>query len=225
MQATEHDAIVIGGGPGGYTAAIRLAQLGKRTLCVEKESFGGVCLNWGCIPSKALITAAGTFDRIREAGAMGISAGEPTIDFAATQRWKAGIVQHQAQFRFRRRVDADAQLFKCFPCLADAMDPVCARHEGAQFGQRKHRALRLSESPGVFADNGVARNDKVLQRQDRAEIHPGPGHRGQPQPVNIDEVAVPDFQPVPGDSRPPRKRPTPAPGKMQETAGLAEMRT
>ncbi|HYH81207.1 MAG TPA: dihydrolipoyl dehydrogenase [Longimicrobium sp.] len=93
MQAKEYDAIVIGGGPGGYTAAIRLAQHGKRTLCVEKESFGGVCLNWGCIPSKALITAAGTFDRIREAGAMGISAGEPTIDFAATQRWKAGIVQ------------------------------------------------------------------------------------------------------------------------------------
>jgi dihydrolipoamide dehydrogenase len=93
MDAKEYDAIVIGGGPGGYTAAIRLAQLGKRTLCVEKESFGGVCLNWGCIPSKALITAAGTFDRIREAGAMGISAGEPTIDFAATQRWKAGIVE------------------------------------------------------------------------------------------------------------------------------------
>ncbi|HET7461314.1 MAG TPA: dihydrolipoyl dehydrogenase [Longimicrobium sp.] len=93
MTPNEYDAIVIGGGPGGYTAAIRLAQLGKRTLCIEKESFGGVCLNWGCIPSKALITAAGTFDRIREAGTMGISAGEPTIDFAATQRWKAGIVE------------------------------------------------------------------------------------------------------------------------------------
>ena len=93
MDAKEYDAIVIGGGPGGYTAAIRLAQLGKRTLCVEKESFGGVCLNWGCIPSKALITAAALVDRIREAGAMGIRAGEPTIDFAATQRWKAGIVE------------------------------------------------------------------------------------------------------------------------------------
>jgi len=93
MDTKAYDAIVIGGGPGGYTAAIRLAQLGKRTLCIEKESFGGVCLNWGCIPSKALITAAGTFHRIREAGTMGISAGELTIDFAATQRWKAGIVE------------------------------------------------------------------------------------------------------------------------------------
>src|SRR3954451_9881787 len=92
MDAKEYDAIVVGGGPGGYTAAIRLAQLGKRTLCVEKESFGGVCLNWGCIPSKALITAAGLMDRIRHADEMGIAA-EPTIDFAATQRWKAGIVE------------------------------------------------------------------------------------------------------------------------------------
>lgn len=92
MDASDFDAIVIGGGPGGYTAAIRLAQLGKRTLCVEKESPGGVCLNWGCIPSKALIHASSTVEKIRHAGAMGIRAGEPSIDFAATQAWKDGIV-------------------------------------------------------------------------------------------------------------------------------------
>ena len=93
MDAKSYDAIVIGGGPGGYTAAIRLAQLGKRTLCVEKESLGGVCLNWGCIPSKALISAASLVEKIRRADAMGISAGEPSIDFAKTQAWKAGIVE------------------------------------------------------------------------------------------------------------------------------------
>jgi dihydrolipoyl dehydrogenase len=93
MNAKEFDAIVIGGGPGGYTAAIRLAQLGKRTLAVEKESWGGVCLNWGCIPSKALIHAAGLVEKIRRAEAMGIRVGEPSIDFAATQAWKDGIVE------------------------------------------------------------------------------------------------------------------------------------
>lgn len=92
MEDRLYDAIVIGGGPGGYTAAIRLAQLGKRVLCVERESLGGVCLNWGCIPSKALISAAGMVERIREAGAMGIDAGEPVVDFARTQAWKEGIV-------------------------------------------------------------------------------------------------------------------------------------
>ncbi|HEX8696725.1 MAG TPA: dihydrolipoyl dehydrogenase [Longimicrobium sp.] len=93
MEAKSYDVIVIGGGPAGYTAAIRLGQLGKRVLCVEKESYGGVCLNWGCIPSKALITAAALVEKIRHAETMGIRAGEPTIDFAATQVWKDGIVE------------------------------------------------------------------------------------------------------------------------------------
>jgi dihydrolipoamide dehydrogenase len=93
MNASEYDAIVIGGGPAGYTAAIRLGQLGVRTLVVERENVGGVCLNWGCIPSKALISAATLVEKIRHAGTMGIRIGEPEIDFAATQQWKAGIVQ------------------------------------------------------------------------------------------------------------------------------------
>lgn len=93
MSTSQYDAIVIGGGPAGYTAAIRLGQLGVRTLVVERENVGGVCLNWGCIPSKALISAAALVEKIRHAGTMGIRAGEPEIDFAATQQWKAGIVQ------------------------------------------------------------------------------------------------------------------------------------
>jgi dihydrolipoamide dehydrogenase len=93
MSANEYDAIVIGGGPAGYTAAIRLGQLGVRTLVVEKENVGGVCLNWGCIPSKALISAAGMMEKMRHVDVMGIRAAAPEIDFAATQQWKAGIVQ------------------------------------------------------------------------------------------------------------------------------------
>jgi len=88
-----YEAIVIGGGPGGYVAAIRLGQLGVKTLCVEKESMGGVCLNWGCIPSKALIAAANTATKIREAGTMGISVTGVTVDVAKMQGWKDGIVK------------------------------------------------------------------------------------------------------------------------------------
>ena len=58
METRHYDAVVVGAGPGGYVCAIRLAQLGKKTLCIEKDNWGGVCLNVGCIPSKALITAA-----------------------------------------------------------------------------------------------------------------------------------------------------------------------
>ena len=64
METVEYDAVVIGAGPGGYPCAIRLGQLGKKTLCIEKENWGGVCLNVGCIPSKALISAAKRYQEL-----------------------------------------------------------------------------------------------------------------------------------------------------------------
>lgn len=93
MTDKSYDAIVIGGGPGGYIAAIRLGQLGQKTLVVEKEYMGGVCLNWGCIPSKALIAASGLVERIRHADAMGITAGDVNVDVTKLQAWKNGIVK------------------------------------------------------------------------------------------------------------------------------------
>jgi dihydrolipoamide dehydrogenase len=93
MSDKSYDAIVIGGGPGGYVAAIRLGQLGQKTLVVERESMGGVCLNWGCIPSKALIYATGLVDKVRHAEALGIKAKDIEVDVAAMQKWKEGIVK------------------------------------------------------------------------------------------------------------------------------------
>jgi dihydrolipoamide dehydrogenase len=87
------DAIVLGGGPGGYVCAIRLAQLGLSTACVETEEVGGVCLNWGCIPSKALISNAHLFDKAHGAGEVGLSFGEIKLDPAKMQDWKNGIVK------------------------------------------------------------------------------------------------------------------------------------
>lgn len=75
------DVVVIGAGPGGYVAALRAAQLKLRTALVERESLGGICLNWGCIPTKALLHSADTIRRIRHAGAQGITVGEPQVDF------------------------------------------------------------------------------------------------------------------------------------------------
>jgi dihydrolipoamide dehydrogenase len=78
-----YDIIVIGSGPGGYVAAIRAAQLGLKTAVVEKESLGGVCLNWGCIPTKALIKSAQVFEYINHASDYGISVENPKVDFTA----------------------------------------------------------------------------------------------------------------------------------------------
>ena len=77
------DVIVIGAGPGGYPAAIRCAQLGLKTACVEREKLGGVCLNWGCIPSKALLKTAELVHKIRHAGDFGIRVAEAEIDYPA----------------------------------------------------------------------------------------------------------------------------------------------
>jgi len=93
MANATYDVIVIGAGPGGYPAAIRAAQLGLKTLCVEKEYYGGVCLNWGCIPSKALIAASSTVDKIRHADKMGITVSDVKVDVEKLQAWKETIVK------------------------------------------------------------------------------------------------------------------------------------
>jgi dihydrolipoamide dehydrogenase len=93
MADKSYDVIVIGAGPGGYPAAIRAAQLGLSVVCIDREYMGGVCLNWGCIPSKALIAAAGLYHKVRHAEAMGITANDVSIDVGKMQEWKAGIVK------------------------------------------------------------------------------------------------------------------------------------
>ena len=76
-----YDLIVLGSGPGGYVAAIRASQLGLKTAVVERESLGGICLNWGCIPTKALLKSATVFEYINHAKDYGITVGTPTADF------------------------------------------------------------------------------------------------------------------------------------------------
>ena len=81
MASQSRDLIVLGSGPGGYVAAIRAAQLGRQVAIVEREALGGVCLNWGCIPSKALLRSAQLFNDIKHASSFGFSTGEVAVDF------------------------------------------------------------------------------------------------------------------------------------------------
>jgi dihydrolipoamide dehydrogenase len=88
----ETDTIVIGAGPGGYVAAIRAAQLGQKVTIVEKEYIGGVCLNVGCIPSKAVIAAGHRYEIAKHSDSFGITAENVKVDFSKVQEWKSGIV-------------------------------------------------------------------------------------------------------------------------------------
>ena len=78
-----YDVVVLGSGPGGYVAAIRASQLGLKTAIVEREALGGICLNWGCIPTKALLKSANVFEYIRHAKEYGITVGEGSPDMKA----------------------------------------------------------------------------------------------------------------------------------------------
>ncbi len=79
-MAQTYDVAVIGGGPGGYVAAIRASQLGMKSIVIEKEKLGGLCLNWGCIPSKALLRSAEVYHIIQNASDYGISVGSLKFD-------------------------------------------------------------------------------------------------------------------------------------------------
>jgi len=92
-ERTDADLVVVGAGPGGYTAAIRGAQRGLDVVLVEKETVGGVCLNHGCIPAKALIHAAGFQKDIQGWNDIGIHTGDLEVDFAEIQEWKRDVVR------------------------------------------------------------------------------------------------------------------------------------
>ena len=95
----ECDVAVLGGGPGGYTAAIRAAQLGAKVACIEKEpELGGTCLRVGCIPTKAWVQTAFFLKAAQESFAkLGVKVEEPQLDFAAANEWKAGVVHQMTQ--------------------------------------------------------------------------------------------------------------------------------
>lgn len=92
-MAIDCDVAIIGGGPGGYVAAIRAAQLGGRTVLVEREYLGGTCLNWGCIPSKNLLDSAARYETLKHAADYGLRAGDVGFDFGQIQERKQKVVR------------------------------------------------------------------------------------------------------------------------------------
>jgi len=104
-MASKYDLIVVGSGPGGYVAAIRASQLGMKVGVVESESLGGICLNWGCIPTKALLKSANVFEYISHASDYGINVKEANIDFGGMVNRSRGVADGMSkgiQFLFKK---------------------------------------------------------------------------------------------------------------------------
>ena len=105
MSTTKYDLIIIGSGPGGYVAAIRASQLGMKVGVVEKAELGGICLNWGCIPTKALLKSANVFEYIQHAKDYGIDVKDASIDFSKViqrSRDVAGAMSKGVQFLLKK---------------------------------------------------------------------------------------------------------------------------
>lgn len=92
-----YDLIVLGSGPGGYVTAIRASQLGLKTAIVEREALGGICLNWGCIPTKALLKSAQVFEYIKHAEEYGIKTAQASVDFTAVINRSRGVAESMSK--------------------------------------------------------------------------------------------------------------------------------
>jgi len=117
MSSTQYDVAIVGGGPGGYVAAIRAAQLGKKTAVVERSDLGGVCLNWGCIPTKALLKSAEVLRTAQKAKKFGVKVDAVEVDFPSViqrSRQVAGSLSKGVDFLMKKNkvdvITGDAQL-------------------------------------------------------------------------------------------------------------------
>jgi dihydrolipoamide dehydrogenase len=96
-MSTPQDVLIIGAGPGGYVCAIRAAQLGKRVIIAEKARAGGICLNWGCIPTKALLHGIHSLHLVQEGAQLGLNCGTPEIDIAKLAGWRTRVVERMVR--------------------------------------------------------------------------------------------------------------------------------
>ena len=116
-----YDVLVIGAGPGGYTAAMKAAELGLKTGVIEKEKLGGICLNRGCIPTKALLHASSLFAMMRNCDEFGVSVEGMAFDFAKMQQCKKKAVQ-----AYRGKVEE--QFEKLGSTSRGVTDAQCSKH-------------------------------------------------------------------------------------------------
>ena len=93
----EYDVLIIGAGPGGYVAAIRAGQVGLKTAIVEKKYIGGMCFNWGCIPTKALLKSAQVYEYLKHAESYGLSATDPSANFEGVVKRSRGVADKMSK--------------------------------------------------------------------------------------------------------------------------------
>lgn len=170
-MSTEFDVVVIGAGPGGYVAAIRASQLGLKTAIVERENLGGICLNWGCIPTKALLKSGEIFEQLSHLDSYGLAVEKPSFDFTKIIERSRGVAKTMSggiAFLMKKHkievIEGEAKLEKGSP----APKVVIALKAG---GSRTVQAKNVILASGARARNipaigAVSDGDKVWTYRD-----------------------------------------------------------
>lgn len=159
IREREVDVVIVGGGPAGYSAAIRTAQQGLRVACIEREAVGGVCLNWGCIPSKALITAARRYAWARHGAAMGVMATGVSFDLARAQVHSRHIVKHHTEGVASLLAANGSELVSGNASLVNARQVSVHRSDGSHERLTARRGIVIAtgvrpHAPRAFASDG-----------------------------------------------------------------------
>ena len=187
MSADSFDVVVIGSGPGGYVAAIRAAQLGLKTACIERENLGGICLNWGCIPTKALLRSAEVLDTFKHAQEFGIVVGDVKPDFGAMISRSRGIadkVSKGVAFLFKKnKIEPILGTAKLLP--GKPLRIEVATQDGKRTITAKHIILatgcRARSLPGITLDGERIveyRKAMTLPKQPKSMVVLGAGAIG-----------------------------------------------
>jgi dihydrolipoamide dehydrogenase len=181
-----YDVIVLGSGPGGYPAAIRASQLGKKVAIVEKESLGGICLNWGCIPTKALLKSAQVFEYTKHAADYGVNAGTPTANFEGVIKRSRGVADKMSKgVQFLMKKNKIEVIMGFGKLLAPGKLEVTAADGGKQTLEAKNIVIatggRAKELPSMKMDGKKIigyREAMVLPTQPKSMIVCGSGAIG-----------------------------------------------
>lgn len=185
-MALQYDVVVIGSGPGGYVAAIRASQLGFKVGVVERESLGGICLNWGCIPTKALLKSAQVFDYLKHPQDYGLSAENVGYDFGAVVKRSRGVAEGMSKginFLFKKnKIDAIMGTAKV---LKPGSIEVTKADGGKETVEAKHIILatgaRARQLPNLPVDGKKIigyREAMVLPEQPKSMVVVGSGAIG-----------------------------------------------
>jgi dihydrolipoamide dehydrogenase len=181
-----YDLVVIGSGPGGYVAAIRASQLGMKTAIIEKAEMGGVCLNWGCIPTKALLKSAQVFEYIKHAADYGINVSGAEHDFAAVVKRSRGVADNMSKgIAFLMKKNKIEIITGHGKLLAPGKIEVSTNEGTKKTVEAKHIILatgaRSRELPNIKIDNVKVlgyRDAMVLPTQPKSMIVMGSGAIG-----------------------------------------------